>query len=155
MSKKSKPVAGGVEDQIKELVKKEYGSILQFTTKAGLPYATFDSMLKRGFNNSTVENVIKVCNALHISADELSKGHIVPIIVQKKDEGPTDILGILAITRNRLLSCDGLTFNGEPADPESVQSILDAMEIGVGMALKKKEARSIDTEDSGGSDSDI
>ena len=53
-----------LEMKIKELAKEKYGSILQFTNTIDMPYATFDSMLRRGVNNSTVENVIKVCNGL-------------------------------------------------------------------------------------------
>lgn len=137
-----------LEMKIKELAKEKYGSILQFTNTIDMPYATFDSMLRRGVNNSTVENVIKVCNGLHISADELSKGRIVPATkIDTNNEGPTDILAILSVAKNRLLACEGLTFNGDPADPESVQSILDAMEIGINIALKRKEAKKIENKD--------
>lgn len=40
-----------------------------------------------------------------------------------------------------LLQQDGLMFNGEPADQESLQSLIDAMEIGMQMAQRKNKEK--------------
>lgn len=60
-----------LEEQIKELIINKYGSVRQFALKINIPYTTIDSILKRGIDNSNVNNVIKMCKALNISIDKL------------------------------------------------------------------------------------
>lgn len=67
------------EEKLKDLILSRYKSIREFTLEIDFPYTTLDSIFKRGINNSSVSNVIKICKALHISADALAKGEIVPI----------------------------------------------------------------------------
>lgn len=57
----------------------------------------------------------------------------------KKDT--KDIEKILDQTREQLLSQDGLMFDGDPASPEAVESILSAMQIGMEMAKKKNKEK--------------
>ena len=52
-----------------------------------------------------------------------------------------DIEKILNQTRDQLLSQDGLMFDGEPASPEAVESILSAMQIGMELAKKKNKEK--------------
>lgn len=55
-------------------------------------------------------------------------------------EEPTEINEILASTE-RLLKQDGLMFDGNPASPEAIESILSAMQIGMEMAKKKNREK--------------
>lgn len=57
----------------------------------------------------------------------------------KKDE--KDIEKILDSTREQLLSQEGLMFDGDPATPEAIESILAAMQIGMEMAKKKNKEK--------------
>lgn len=52
-----------------------------------------------------------------------------------------DIEKILDQTRQQLLSQEGLMFDGDPASPEAIDSILDAMQIGMEMAKKKNKEK--------------
>ena len=52
-----------------------------------------------------------------------------------------DIEKILDQTREQLLSQEGLMFDGKPASPEAVESIISAMQIGMEMAKKKKKEK--------------
>ena len=52
-----------------------------------------------------------------------------------------DIAKILEQTKEQLLSQEGLMFNGDPASPEAINSILDAMQIGMEMAKKKNKEK--------------
>ena len=52
-----------------------------------------------------------------------------------------DIEKILNQTREQLLSQEGLMFDGKPASPEAVQSILSAMQIGMELAKKKNKEK--------------
>ena len=48
---------------------------------------------------------------------------------------------ILQQTKNKLTSQEGLMFDGDPASPEAIESILSAMEIGMEMAKKKNKEK--------------
>ena len=52
-----------------------------------------------------------------------------------------DIAKILEQTKEQLLSQEGLMFDGDPACPEAINSILDAMQIGMEMAKKKNKEK--------------
>lgn len=67
------------EDKLKELILSRYKSIREFTLAIDFPYTTLDSIFKRGIGNSSITNVLKICNALHISADALADGRIEPV----------------------------------------------------------------------------
>lgn len=59
-----------LEEKIKKLIIEKYGSVRQFALKIDVPYTTIDSILKRGIDNSNVNNVIKMCKALNLSVDK-------------------------------------------------------------------------------------
>ncbi|MDO4170809.1 MAG: helix-turn-helix transcriptional regulator [Lachnospiraceae bacterium] len=48
---------------------------------------------------------------------------------------------ILEETREKLTSQEGLMFDGDPASPEAIDSILNAMEIGMEIAKKKNKEK--------------
>lgn len=52
-----------------------------------------------------------------------------------------DIEKILEQTREQLTSQEGLMFDGDPASPEAIDSILSAMQIGMEMAKKKNKGK--------------
>ena len=52
-----------------------------------------------------------------------------------------DIAKILEQTKELLLSQEGLMFDGDPASPKAINSILDAMQIGMEMAKKKNKEK--------------
>lgn len=56
-----------------------------------------------------------------------------------KDE--RDIEKILDLTKEQLLSQDGLMFDGKPATQEAIDSILSAMQIGMELAKKKNKEK--------------
>ena len=61
------------------------------------------------------------------------------LILTNKDE--RDIEKILEQTREQLTAQEGLMFDGDPASPEAVESILAAMQIGMEMAKKKNKEK--------------
>jgi len=56
-----------------------------------------------------------------------------------KDE--REITRMMDDMKDRLMQEEGLMFDGQPASPESIQSILDAMQIGMEMAKKRNKAK--------------
>ena len=114
-----------IEHTLKELCKERYGSILQFTTVAGIPYTTFDSIIKRGINNSTVDNVIRICSTLRISADALARGEIRAYSATTNDDAEdliVDVEAILDEVRETLQSAN-LIYKGAPVS-DDVRGVL-------------------------------
>lgn len=125
-----------IEEELKAYILERYKSIREFARLAGLSHSTIDSILRRGIANSSVSNVIKICKRLNISADELGDGRITPLHTVKADPGFIEIVDILADIKSKLINNDGLTIDGKPADQESINTIVNAMNIGEAMIKK-------------------
>ena len=125
------------EDHLKELILRRYDSLKAFSDMIGLPNSTVVSILQRGVLNAKVDNVITICNALNISADALAEGKIVHNY-DKPTPKTQEVSDILERVKLQLLDNEGLMFNGKPADQESINSILSAMEIGMEIAKRKR-----------------
>ena len=78
-----------------------------------------------------------------VTVDNLMTGYIVEENSKKtltpKDE--KDIEKILEQTREQLMNQEGLMFDGDPASPEAIDSILSAMQIGMELAKKKNKEK--------------
>ena len=130
------------EDKLKEYILNRYKSIREFTQAVDMSYSTVDSILKRGLGNSSVSNVIKICKALKISADELAEGRITPVKpITRHFEIDTDTLEISEIlndTKSRLEAyTKRLTLEGKPVNQDTISTIIQAIDIGEEMAKKK------------------
>ena len=68
-----------IEEKLKNYILTNYKSVREFVHYADIPYSTMDGILKRGIRNSSIGNILKICEALQISADELANNRIVPI----------------------------------------------------------------------------
>jgi phage repressor protein C with HTH and peptisase S24 domain len=68
-----------IEEKLKNKILKEFKSIRAFTLHINEPYSTINMMLKRknGVYGASITTIIKICNALNISADGLANGEIV------------------------------------------------------------------------------
>ena len=132
-----------IEDRVKELILKRYHSVREFTIVNDIPYTTIHSIFKRGIGNSSVNNVIKICKALGISADALADGEIVSI--KERPLNPTnyteliDIKDVLNDAREALTHRGFVTLDGKPINKKGVESIIDAMEVGIEIAKKKNQ----------------
>ena len=89
-------------------------------------------------------NVYLIAKALDVSEAWLM-GADVPM---QRIESPTltrrdtrDIEKILEQTRGQLTSQEDLMFDGDPASPEAIESILSAMQIGMELAKKKNKEK--------------
>lgn len=129
------------EEKLKELILKRYHSIREFTIAIDMPYTTMDSIFRRGIGNSSVTNVIKICKALGISADALADGEIIPVktrpITPINDR--FEIKEILEDTKEILNHCGFITLDGKPISKSGIESIIDAMDVGVEIAKKKNK----------------
>ena len=127
-----------IEQKLKDLILSRYKSIREFILVIDMPYTTIDSMFKRGIGNSSVSNVIKICKELGISADALADGEIVPIIRRNTTNSTIEIINVLEGTKELLSNGKDVTLDGEPINQAGIESIIDAMDVGVELAKKKK-----------------
>ena len=65
-----------IETELKELILSRFGTMKAFSEKIELPNSTIDSIFRRGVNNASITNIIKICKALEISADALADGRL-------------------------------------------------------------------------------
>lgn len=129
-----------VETKLKELILSRYKSIREFTQTIDMSYSTMDSILRRGVGNSSVSNIIKICKALNISADELANGKIVQNdYYTRVQNSSTEIEDIFYKAKFRLINTERLTIDGRPVDKESIRTLIDVMELGVEMVKRKNE----------------
>lgn len=64
------------EEQLKAEILKHYKSIRAFTQIVDIPYSTVDTIFKRGISGTSIQTIIKICDALNIDIQQLSKGKI-------------------------------------------------------------------------------
>lgn len=67
-----------VEQELKTHILQRYRSVRAFSEETGIPYSTIDSIFKRGIENSSLSNILKICRALNIDANALGNGKIEP-----------------------------------------------------------------------------
>lgn len=64
---------------LRDMISQTGLSIRKFSEKADIPYTTLHSMLDRGVGKASVDNVIKICKALGITAeylDDIAEGRL-------------------------------------------------------------------------------
>lgn len=130
-----------IEDQLKDCILRRYASIRDFCITHDIPVSTIHSILKRGVNNSSVTNVIKICKALEISVDSLADGEIKPVSDKSALllNSRIEFNDLLDETRE-LLSYNGtVTLDGNPIDKNEIESLIDAIEVGVEIAKRKNK----------------
>lgn len=101
----------------------------------GVKYTTFTDWVK-GNSYPRIDKIELMANYFGISKADLVEERN---ILTPRDE--RDIEKILDQTREQLLSQEGLMFDGTPASPEAIESILSAMQIGMELAKKKNKEK--------------
>ena len=114
--------------------------------RTGIPKSSM-SMYLSGERSPRQNRLSQIAEKFNISEAWLM-GYDVPMertdslsdeTLSQKDK--RDILDIISSTKAELLSQEGLMFDGDPASPAAIESILNAMEIGMEMAKKKNKEK--------------
>ena len=93
-----------------------------------------------GIKSPRMDKVDAMCDLFHCNRSDLMEDKATTSSeFTARDE--KDIAKILEQTKEQLLSHEGLMFDGDPASPEAINSILDAMQIGMEMAKKKNKEK--------------
>ena len=96
----------------------------------------------KGYKVPRMDKVDKLCSFFKIKRSELLEQS--PASDDLPDLTPKDereIMHMMDEMKEKLMQEEGLMFDGQPASPESIQSILDAMQIGMEMAKKRNKAK--------------
>lgn len=78
-----------IEEQLRQIILDEYGSILSFTTSIGVPNSTLTSVFKRGISNAGVSTMLKVFNALNLDIESIADGEL-HFCTNKKSPAPVE-----------------------------------------------------------------
>ena len=120
-------------DRIRMLARQRDMSLPQLEIELGLGNGTISRWKTSSPNTDKLQ---KIADYFNVSMDYLLGRDIQ---LNSKDE--RDIEKILDQTREQLLAQEGLMFDGDPASPEAIESILSAMQIGMEMAKKKNKEK--------------
>ena len=98
---------------------------------------------KSGRSTPTTKTLQKIADYFGVTIDYLMTGDISEESHEKKltPKDEKDIEKILEQTREQLMNQEGLMFDGDPASPEAIDSILSAMQIGMELAKKKNKEK--------------
>ena len=109
-----------LEKQVKDIIIAKYGSLKRFCEEVDMPWSTLDSILKRGFANSNIGNVLKVARELDIEVEPLAFG-----VLQKRVPTPADPLQLSEQEEHLVISFRGLNEDGREKAIERVDELLD------------------------------
>ena len=113
-----------IEEKLREMILEEYGTVVAFAKQSGLPSSTVYSILTRGINNSSAQNVLRICQALSIDADELAKGRALKIEESKSAE----LSEWLSEEKLRIMNCD-ITIKGKPLTEAQRLALWDSLRM--------------------------
>ncbi len=123
-----------LKERIKELANSKGMSLPALESELGFGNGT---IVKWDKSTPNAEKLNMVAKYFGVSMDYLLNGEPQ---MELKPKDQKDIKEILANTE-QLLKQDGLMFDGDPASPEAIDSILSAMQIGMEMAKKKNKEK--------------
>ncbi len=127
-----------IEEKLKGLILTRYRSLREFTQAIDMPYQTMDSILKRGVDKASISNIIRICKALDISADELANGNLVPSSLRHTTLEMTEIIDILKFVKFNLLERSDLTIDGFPANEDDLRLLSDGLTIIMELLQRRK-----------------
>lgn len=127
-------------DVFEQLLQKYKMTAYKVAKEAGVTQTALSNW-KTGKSTPTTKTLQKLADYFGVTIDYLMTGkEEEEKEPQLKPKDKKDIEEILASTEE-LLKQDGLMFDGDPASPEAVESILSAMQIGMEMAKKKNKEK--------------
>ena len=110
------------------------------TRATGIKSPVF-SEWKKGKSRPNTEKMIKIANFLGVSIEYLLTGNESKSNTNNLTNRDTKQIEAILSDTEALLKQDGLMFDGNPATPEAIDSILSAMKIGMEMAKQKNKEK--------------
>ncbi|MCI7739861.1 MAG: helix-turn-helix transcriptional regulator [Lachnospiraceae bacterium] len=127
-------------ENFSKLLQKHGVTAYKVSKETGVSQSTLSDW-KRGISTPKNDKLQKIANYFGVTINYLMTGkEESEKEPQLKPRDEKDIKNILANTE-QLLRQEGLMFDGNPASPEAIESILSAMQIGMEMAKKKNKEK--------------
>lgn len=129
-----------IENRLKRIILEKYGSMREFSKQIGMSQSTFATIMNRGIHKASINNVIKICQALEISADELANDKIVPINGEvQKIIKKTEINELLAYTQENIDQLRCFTVDGKQMNNAEIELFLDGVNLTIELIRKRRE----------------
>ena len=129
----------GLYDNVKNAAAKRGYSINRLEKELGFARSSISKFNK---NVPGTDKISAIADFLDVPVSELlgleEPDKNEPTLTSRDER---DIEKIINQTREQLLNQEGLMFDGDPASPEAIESILSAMQIGMEMAKKKNKEK--------------
>ena len=126
------------EEKLKNLILSRYRSLAEFAEWCGIKYQTMVSIFSRGVSNANVTNIIKICQTLGISTDDLADGKII-FTSESREELKTleQMLSYIEIhvKERKVLFCE------VPLSEEETLFLLDFLTVLVEMMKRKRDRK--------------
>ena len=132
-----------IEEKLKILICEKYGSQRKFCKEVGMPPSTLNIILKRGINNASIQNVIKICQALDISTDELAEGRIIPNDTKQRQAlrllaYARELSKVLQFGREYKNAYEPYAIDGVDMTDEETEMFLDGLELLTNLIRKQR-----------------
>lgn len=125
-------------EKFEKLLKEKDVTPYRVHKETGISTATLSDW-KNGKSQPKKDKIEKICNYFNVPIsyfydDEERESSA---LTRRDTKEITEMLNNM----EELLNQDGLMFDGDPASPEAIESILSAMQIGMEMAKKKNKEK--------------
>ena len=122
-----------LESDLEAFILSKYNSLRDFTIKNHIPYSTLSTTLKRGINKTNWKTIRLICDALDISADDLSDGRI----VERNESMSWQDKRLFEIYKNSLPEDSILLLAYHTADPGTQAAVRKLLDIAPPSAEEK------------------
>lgn len=65
------------EVELKDTIKRKYGSVRAFAQAINTPYSTIDNIFKRGIMGVSIQVVLRICSELNINIEKIQEDKLV------------------------------------------------------------------------------
>ena len=129
-----------IEEKLKDFIISKYGNLSNFSKEIDMANSTLSTILKNGVRKASITNILKICEALEISADGLAEEKIVPYTFnQKNPSKSTDIDKMLDHIKNNSGEYTFLTVDDKPLTKKELEFITYGFKLVVQLLKKKRK----------------
>lgn len=123
-------------EKFEQLLKKNNVTPYRVHKETGISTATLSDW-KNGKSEPKRDKIEKICDYFSVPISYFYGDEQEAVLTKRDEKEINDILSNTEV----LLQQEGLMFDGDPASPEAIESILSAMKIGMEMAKKKNKEK--------------
>lgn len=129
-----------IEEQLKDLIVRKYGTMSNFTQIIGMPQSTFTTIMRRGVNRASIDNIFTICKELDISADYLAQGKIVTNdSIMGSHSVFTELTAMVQYMKLNENEFRDFTVDGKALSLNESKFLLDTLEVAIDLIIYRRE----------------